>query len=113
LPEWVEIHWREKDPGRGISFKEWSGLDAAARAARAQKQAALPVKSAKVVVRSLVPESVVKEVETSPPDPDSAYLPLKSLSLYFIWTRDGVKVRWALHQGCCTVVREGGDSLGK
>jgi hypothetical protein len=110
LPEWIEIHWQEEEQGRVVSLKEWSRLDAAARAARMQEQAALPVKSARLAVRSLVPESVIAELEQSPLNPATG-LPLKSLELYFVWTSDGVKVRWAVWQECCTVIREGGESL--
>jgi hypothetical protein len=110
LPEWIEIHWREKEKGRVLSYKEWSRLDPAERAARVQEQAALPVKSARLAVRSLVPDSVIAELEQSPLNPETGR-PLKSLALYFVWTSDGVKVRWAVWQQCCTVIREGGESL--
>jgi hypothetical protein len=110
LPEWIEIHWREEENGRVLSYKEWSRLDPAERAARGQEQAALPVKSARLAVRSLVPDSVVAELEQSPRDPATG-LPLESLELYFVWTSEGVKVRWAVWQECCTVIREGGESL--
>jgi hypothetical protein len=110
LPEWIEIHWREKERGRVLSYKEWSRLDPAERAARRQEQAALPVKSARLAVRSLVPDSVIAELEQSPLNPATGR-PLKSLELYFVWTSEGVKVRWAVWEKCCTVIREGGESL--
>jgi hypothetical protein len=111
LPEWIEIHWREKEKGRVLSYKDWSRLDPAERAARVQEQAALPVKSARLAVRSLVPESVIAELEQSPLDPATSGLPLKSLRLYFVWTNDGVKVRWEVREQCCKVIHEGGDSI--
>ena len=99
LPEWVEFEWTEFDP--------------AARDVRRTREqlAAMPIKSARLPVRSLVPPNVFEEVKRSAPDPQRANLPLKSLELYFTWTRSGVKTRWKLYQGCCTVLAEGGQSL--
>jgi hypothetical protein len=109
LPEWVEFKWKAYDMAKRLPSEVWVTLDAAAKDARMQERAALPVKSARVAVRSLVPAEVIEELEQSPLDPEHPYLRLKSLELYFVWTRDGLKVRWEARQGCCTVLHEGGD----
>jgi hypothetical protein len=110
LPEWVELTWRE-DPRPSLSYKEWFAIDEAERQARVDAFRALPLKSARVAVRNVVPPSVIEELEQSPMDPATPLLRLKRLRLYFIWTRDGVKLRWKAYEGCCTVVREGGDTV--
>lgn len=99
LPEWVEFTWEESDPAIR-KILEGNG-----------PYPVLPVKSARVSVRSVVPASVLEELRRSPLDPTRANLRLNSMELYFVWTRTGVKVHWQVLQGCCTVMREGGDPI--
>jgi hypothetical protein len=99
LPEWVEFQWKEfARADRDVEYTS-------------EQLAAVPIKSVRLPVRSLVPPNVFEEAKRSAPDPQRANLPLKSLELYFTWTRAGVKTRWKLYQGCCTVLAEGGQSI--
>lgn len=96
LPEWIQLRWIELDPAREYSREELL---------------ALPIQSEKVLVRELVPASVMADVATSPPDPEHPFLSLKNFYLYFVWTKSGVKVRWKEYQGCCSAIHEGGDAI--
>lgn len=111
LPEWVEVRWIETGPEWNLSREGYKSLSKEARAARMQAYKALPVKVARVDVARHIPARVIEEIKRSPPDPDFTTLPLKSLRLYFIWTTEGVKVRWKMHEGCCKAPYEGGDPL--
>lgn len=90
---------------------ERRALSKEARAARKQAYAALPEQKARVEVAGHIPVEVIDELKHSPADPGAAGLPLKTLRIYFVWTQDGVKVRWRVHEGCCKILHEGGDPL--
>jgi hypothetical protein len=111
LAEWVELKWQVLDPARAAQTSEWDTLDRAARAAYVDAQRALPVKSERVPVRSLVPSHVIEEVLNSPARTDVPSLRLKSMWFYLIWTDAGVKLHWEVRQGCCTVLHEGGNHI--
>jgi len=105
IPEWVEIRWKEiRMDSYALGTKSSSSNDKLQNKQGAEMQ----IKSTKVTVRSRIPVSVVEEVRHSPPDPESSGLPLRTLWIYFIWTTDGLKMRWAVIQKCCEVVHEGG-----
>jgi len=111
LPEWIEIRWIETGPEWDMARKEYLALSDRERDERSKRYAELPIKSARIHIRGRIPESVADELKRSPLDPDRSNLPLKSLRLYFIWTIDGVKLRWRLRQRCCETLQEGGDPL--
>lgn len=109
LPEWIDVKWQELAPARYVSSTAWYKLSESERDAYTQECEDLPLKSARIEIRNRIPTSVIAELEQAPPDPERANLPSKSLWLYFIWTRDGVKFRWEATRGCCTLLQEGGD----
>lgn len=111
LPEWIEVRWIETGPEWDMPRREYLALSDRERDERSKRYAQLPVKSARIHIRSRIPESVADELKRSPLDPERSNLPLKSLRLYFIWTVDGVKLRWRLRQRCCETLQEGGDTL--
>ena len=111
LPEWIEIRWIETGPEWDMARKEYLALSDRERDERSKRYAELPIKFARIHIRGRIPESVADELKRSPLDPDRSNLPLKSLRLYFIWTIDGVKLRWRLRQRCCETLQEGGDPL--
>lgn len=111
LPEWVDVRWIETGPEWNLSREEYKALSKEAWAARMQAYKALPVRVARVEVARHIPEQVLDELKRSPPDPGATTLPLKNLRLYFIWTTEGVKVRWKMREGCCKILYEGGDPL--
>lgn len=110
LPTWVEFTWQELPyPGQPreafATYEAWGAyVDEAFRAA--------PLKTARVKVAEKVPASALEEVAKSraatPPDK----LPDKMLWLYFIWTADGIKVRWRVYNSARGGKSpEGGDPL--
>lgn len=111
LPQWFEFTWREWEVAKDIPDDVWDKLDRAAQDAYVEEKRARPLKRQRVAVRSILPDAVVAELEQSRMDPERPSLRLKSLRLFFIWTQDGLKVRWKMRQGCCTVLREGGDDV--
>ena len=111
LPEWVEIRWIETGPEWDMSSKEYYALSRIERDERSKRYSQIPVKSVRIPIRSRIPEPVADELKRSPLDPERSNLPLKSLRLYFIWTIDGVKLRWRLRHKCCETLQEGGDPL--
>ena len=98
LPEWVEFEWSEpaypEDPKQTLA-----------------EYRALPRKTARVAVRSRVPQDVVDEAIEAKRRRQPHELPDKMLYVYFIWTETGVKFRWELGRGGVTL-REGGDEIG-
>lgn len=95
LPTWVEFTWQELPyPSRPresfATYDEWGAyVDEAFRAA--------PLKTGRVKVAEKVPawalEEVAKSRAATPPDE----LPDKMLWLHFVWTTEGIKVRWKIH----------------
>jgi len=111
LPEWVEIRWKEVKPELDISSRDYDALDDAARKEHDKKYVALPMKSARVAIRGRIPVSVIEELKRAPPDRERSGLPLKALWVYFIWTKEGLKMRWEIVEKCCKVIHEGGDPI--
>lgn len=110
LPEWVEFEWKEwpypypAKPSEPVALQKWNdGVHAMSRS--------LPIKTARVAVRSRVPQDIVDEVVASNRSRELGKLPDKMLWVYFIWYETGIKFRWSLEQGCCRVRRTGGDDI--
>ena len=98
LPEWVEFEWSEppypEDPKQTL-----------------EEYRALPRKTARVPVRSRVPQDVVEEVLEAKRRRKPHQLPEKMLDVYFIWTEAGVKFRWGVGTRGGMTLREGGDAI--
>ena len=110
LPQWVEFEWKvwpypyPAMPAEPVALQAWSdGVHAMSRA--------LPIQTARVAVKSRVPQDVIDEVLASNRQRAPNALPDKDLWVYFIWYETGIKFRWRLLQGCCKMLREGGDEL--
>jgi len=110
LPQWVEFEWKvwpypyPSMPAEPVALQAWSdGVHAMSRS--------LPIQTARVAVRSRVPQDVIDEVLASNRQRAPNALPDKDLWVYFIWYETGIKFRWRLLQGCCKMLREGGDEL--
>lgn len=110
LPEWVEFKWKEwpypypAKPSDPVALHAWSDqVHAMSRS--------LPIKHARVPVKSRVPKDVVDEVLASNRKAVPGTLPDEMLWVYFIWYETGIKFRWSLEQGCCKVLKAGGDDL--
>ncbi len=110
LPQWVEFEWKvwpypyPSMPAEPVALQEWrDGVHAMSRS--------LPSQTARVAVRSRVPQDVIDEVLASNRKRAPNALPDKDLWVYFIWYETGIKLRWRLLQGCCKMLREGGDEL--
>lgn len=110
LPTWVEFTWQELPyPGQSreafSTYENWSAyVDEVYRAA--------PLKAARVKVAEKVPARVLEEVARSRAGTPSDELPDKMLWLHFIWTTDGIKVRWRVSSATdMKKDSEGGDSL--
>ncbi len=97
LPEWVEFVWSEpvypEEPKQTL-----------------EEYRALPQKTERVPVRSRVPQDVVAEVMEAKRNREPHKLPEKMLWVYFIWSEDGIKLRWRLTSKCCDE-RSGGDEI--
>lgn len=110
LPVWIEFTWQELpypgQPRESFATEEaWGAyVDEVYRAA--------PLKTGRVKVAEKVPawalDEVAKSRAATPPD----QLPDKMLWLHFIWTTDGIKVRWKIHNSARGGNSpEGGDPL--
>lgn len=111
LPEWEEFEWKvwpypyPPMPSDPVALQTWSeGVHAMSRS--------LPIQTARVAVKSRVPQEVLDEVLLSNKNRAPRALPDKLLWVYFIWYESGIKFRWSLEQGCCKVLRAGGDDVG-
>lgn len=100
LPEWVEFTWFETEYPETInrSFEQLS---------------ALPNKIARISVRERIPVDVVNSVVRSKGQPILKGRPPLKLWVYFIWSESSIKFRWSEVEGCCTVLRSGGDRIDK
>jgi hypothetical protein len=110
LPEWVEFEWTEwpypspPKPTDPVALQAWNDrVDFLIRT--------LPLKRARVPVRSRVPQDVVDELLASNKRAAAGALPDERLWVYFVWYETGIKFRWSLERGCCKVLRAGGDDL--
>lgn len=95
LPTWVEFTWQElpypSQPRESFASDEAWGKYVADR------YRAAPLNTARVKVAEKVPDSALEEVAKSRAVTPPNKLPDKMLWLYFIWTTDGVKVRWKVY----------------
>lgn len=110
LPTWIEFTWQEL-PYPGQPRESFATEEAWGDYVRDVYRAA-PLKTGRVKVAEKVPASALDEVAKSraaaPPDK----LPDKMLWLHFIWTADGIKVRWRVYNSARGGnSSEGGDSL--
>ena len=109
LPEWVEFVWQEwpypsePAPSDQQAFQAW-------RSKVLALSKSLPHKTARVPVRSRVPQDVIAEVIEAKRNREPHKLPEKMLWVYFIWYEDGIKFRWRLTSKCCGE-RSGGDEI--
>ena len=95
LPAWIEFTWQEL-PYPGWPREAFATEEAWGDYVRDVYRAA-PLKTGRVKIAEKVPawalEEVAKSRAATPPDE----LPDKMLWLHFIWTTDGIKVRWKIH----------------
>ncbi|QOY94464.1 hypothetical protein IM543_00595 [Massilia sp. UMI-21] len=95
MPTWVEFTWQElpypAQPRESFATEEaWVAyVDERYRAA--------PLKTERVKVAEKVPAWALEEVAKSRAATPPNELPDKMLWLHFIWTTDGIKVRWKIH----------------
>lgn len=111
LPEWVEFEWQEFEYP-GITYKPKDMSNEAYGIAVRKLYDTTPHKTQRIPVRSRVPHDVVEEVIFANTHlPPGATLPTKMLWVYFVWTAQGVKFRWSLHDRSIRpeLEREGGD----
>lgn len=103
LPTWIEFTWQElpypAQPRESFSTEEgWVAyVDERYRVA--------PLKTGRVKVAEKVPAWALDEVAKSRAATPLDQLPDKMLWLHFVWTTDGIKVRWKIHNS-----ERGGDS---
>jgi hypothetical protein len=112
LPTWVEFTWQEL-PYPGQPRESFATEEAWGTYVRDVYRAA-PMKTGRVRVAEKVPawalEEVAKSRAATPPDE----LPDKMLWLHFIWTTDGIKIRWRVYNSALgRNSPEGGDPLSK
>jgi hypothetical protein len=110
LPGWVDLKWKELDRDRVTQTAAWDKLDQAARDAYFEHERAVPIKSARVPIRAVVPRHVIEELKNSPPSKNYPTLPLKSIRYFLIWTKEGAKLYWEGRSGCCEVLYQGGTT---
>lgn len=112
LPEWIEFDWKEWPYPRPKSppFSDKEATKAWSDESHALSKS-LSIKTERVLVRARVPQDVIDEVMESNRQRQRSKLADKSLEIYFIWFESGIKFRWRLVQGCCKVLREGGDVI--
>lgn len=114
LPEWVEFEWQEPAYPE-LKRSEFLNREAYSKAVE-EKFRALPLMKERVPVRGRVPTEAIEEVLQSKRDAPRGKLPEKSLWVYFVWTDDGIKLRWEVYRkaqapGEQSVLRSGGDPL--
>ena len=106
LPDWVAFEWSEppypEDPNMSL-----------------EAYRALPRKKHRLVIKSRIPESVIKEVAISKREAPRGKVADKTLWIYIFWTPDGMKMRWEMTNraagpgGFGPVIKEGGDDLDR
>ncbi|MHB1333127.1 MAG: hypothetical protein ACYCY1_11065 [Sulfuriferula sp.] len=85
LPEWVEFFWSQ--PMKRIKDSKTFG-----------EIINHPDHRERVYVRNQIPQRVVDEVRKAGSDPKTG-LPNLRLHVYFIWTKEGIKLTWATQRG--------------
>jgi hypothetical protein len=95
LPTWVEFTWQEL-PYPGQPREAFATEKAWGDYVREVYRAA-PMRTGRVNVAEKVPAAALDEVAKSRAATPPEELPNKMLWLYFIWTTDGIKVRWRVY----------------
>lgn len=103
LPAWIEFTWQEL-PYPGQPRESFATEDAWGDYVRDVYRAA-PLKTGRVKIAEKVPAWALEEVAKSRAVTPSHELPDKMLWLHFVWTTEGIKVRWKIHNS-----ERGGDS---
>jgi hypothetical protein len=100
LPNWVEFVWIETPYGVEYSYEQLR---------------AMPRRTQRVMIRSRIPDDVVGDIRRANKRCAPGQLPDTDLNVYFVWTTQGVKLRWAMEKevmkGVFKSVREGGDEI--
>lgn len=113
LPEYIDFSWQEAKYPAEEQDPSLSVTEATAQVIAKFK--ALPTKEQRVYVRERVPQDVIDEVTESNRRKQPGKLSDKALWIYFVWTDDGIKLRWRLWYrpeiGAPSFPREGGDPL--
>jgi hypothetical protein len=113
LPEWVDFKWTlaptaaiAHEVGESESAYHWRSVSL---------YRALPSKSQRVLVRSLIPQDVRDEIAAATRNAQPHKVASSVIYLYFIWTDTGIKLHWRLKRsqpdGSFISVREGGDQI--
>lgn len=95
LPTWIEFTWQElpypAQPRESFATEEaWVAyVD--------ERYRATPRKTGRIMVAEKVPAWALEEVSKSREATPSRELPDKMLWLHFIWTTEGIKIRWKIH----------------
>lgn len=102
LPEWIDFEWSElPSPGDPTLTLE--------------ELRAFPRKRQRVPIRARVPQDVISEVIESNQRKRPGKLSEKALWIYFVWTKEGIKMHWQLwyrpEVGAPSYPREGGDDI--
>jgi len=119
LPEWIDFEWMEppypgleRAPSDPEAYKEWGKLVD-------EQFRTLPVKKQRVLIRNRIPKAVIDEVIDANAHAIARYGPEKRLAIHFIWTTQGIKLRWNIwhtpkfnpqydsHEGGDEVIPEG------
>jgi hypothetical protein len=95
LPAWIEFTWQEL-PYPGQPRDSFATEEAWGDYVREVYRAA-PLKTGRVKIAEKVPAWALEEVAKSRADTPLDQLPDKMLWLHFVWTTDGIKVRWKIH----------------
>ncbi|MES2319826.1 MAG: hypothetical protein V4631_20295 [Pseudomonadota bacterium] len=98
LPEWIDFTWVEAEYGSTAPFV-------------LEEHRKLPIKSGRVLIRQRIPADVVAEVLASHRGQAANGRKDLRLWVFLIWREDKIAMRWNLEQGCCDVLRSGGDDI--
>lgn len=96
LPEWIDFEWQEapypgleRAPSEREAYIQWGKLVD-------EQFRTLPRKHQRVMIRSRIPQSVVDEVVRANAHAIPHYGTEKHLEVFFIWTSQGIKLRWQI-----------------
>ncbi len=94
LPEWIDFEWQEppypgleRAPSEREAYIQWGKLVD-------EQFRTLPVKHQRVMIRDRIPQPVIDEVVRANAHAIPHYGTEKRLEIYFIWTSQGIKLRW-------------------
>lgn len=79
LPEWIDFTWTESPDSDAVPVPI---------------QVPVQTKRQRVFIRSRVPQEVIDKVEEAKRHLIAGYGSEKKLEIFFIWTTDGIKLRW-------------------